>query len=296
MISFQDRSGAAQAALLPSWQHLVGAPNSLRQQAETGCVPDGSDPGHADSWGIGWFDDAGQVSLIRQTGSAAASGYFVIAAESASRGGAGNGPARSLIGHLRKASMGAVTGENAHPVRADFAPSDGRPGDSLLVAHNGTVRAPLLKSLREDLERAGKIAAARSDNDTVVLAAWLAGRVESSDDPFLRLADSLRVLTERSRLLADSDFAGDETRCYTALNLVMAHPDGLFVLRQFRREPEYYTLYARPLTEAGPDGGFLIASERTDENALWELLTPGELMHFPARPNEAIRVARIADT
>ena len=69
MVSRTD--GAAQAAPLPSWWHLVGAPNALRVQAEHGCVLNNDNPGHEDSWGIGWFDEAGRVSLLRQTGSAA---------------------------------------------------------------------------------------------------------------------------------------------------------------------------------------------------------------------------------
>ena len=66
-------------ANLPAWKQMVGAPNALRLQAETGCVPPGSEPGHTDSWGVGWFDDQGDVSLIRNTGSAADSAYFVFA-------------------------------------------------------------------------------------------------------------------------------------------------------------------------------------------------------------------------
>jgi predicted glutamine amidotransferase len=108
----------------------VGARHSLRTQSTVGRVPDGEPAGHADSWGIGWFDDAGRVSLLRQTGWAEESAFYVFAAEAAARpANAFSGPAAVLLGHLRKASRGAVTSENAHPVRFDFPrrPGDDRP-------------------------------------------------------------------------------------------------------------------------------------------------------------------------
>ncbi len=128
---------------LPSWQHLVGAPHSLRTQATAGCVPQGCAPGHTDSWGIGWFDAAGDVSLVRQTGWAEESAFYVFAAESAARQSAVSGPATVLLGHLRKATQGAVTTDNAHPIRVDFALPGAR--ETLLVAHNGTLRARCCK-------------------------------------------------------------------------------------------------------------------------------------------------------
>ncbi|MES2459095.1 MAG: class II glutamine amidotransferase, partial [Armatimonadota bacterium] len=162
-MSESKAAGALDAsAALPSWEHLVHAPNALRVQAETGRVPLGASAGHDDSWGVGWFDDAGQVSLLRQTGSAADSAFFVFASEAAARTQAGSGPARALIGHLRKASCGVVTSDNAHPIRADYRPGSGDDEwrestgsyESLLVAHNGTLRKPLLDILRGELHRA----------------------------------------------------------------------------------------------------------------------------------------------
>ena len=301
MISpIKQQQGAAQAALLPSWFHLVGAQHSLRQQAELGCVPTGCDAGHADSWGIGWFDAAGQVSLVRQTGSAADSGYFVMTAESASRGGAGSGPAKILTGHLRKASMGGISSENAHPVRADFRlkfpggrPASGRPYDTLLVAHNGTIQTPLFDTLRDDLLEVGRNDAARSDNDTVMLAAWLALHCETGDNLFDTLAASLRELLQRAKTIAEQDFGGDVTKCYTALNLLISHADGLFVLRQFSREAEYYTLYRRPFT-AEEGEGTLIASERTDDAVGWEPIAAGVLTFLPTQATETERFAQVA--
>lgn len=266
---------------LPSWEHLVHAPNSLRVQAETGRVPVGQPSGHDDSWGIGWFDDAGQVSLLRQTGSAAESAFFVFASEAAARTQAGSGPARALIGHLRKASCGVVTSENAHPIRADYGVGEGGgAGEALLVAHNGTLRKPLLDILRRDLHGAQR-AEAGSDSDTVVLAGWLAYRLSVSDQDtvFAGLAAALSDLFQ----LADNVAPEERTLAYTGVNLLVTHPSGLYALRQYSREENYYTLFARSLEKAEDDAaGWIVASEATDVSEGWRLLTPGLLHFYPS--------------
>ena len=256
-------SGAS-ADPLPSWEHLVGAPHSLRQQASDGAVPPGTDPGHHDSWGLGWFDDAGQLSLLRQTGSAKDSAYYVFASEAAARDAAGSGPARVLIGHLRKASVGAVTSENAHPIRID--PRDGEGTEPLLLAHNGTLRDILLDTLRADLRAVGR-AEASADNDTIVLAAWLFIQVaRSAKERGEALADALGELLRRG--------ASDPAEAYTGINLLMAFPGEFWALRCFSKNADYYTLWRRPLDV---NGGWLVASERTDDVPGWELMEPGRL-------------------
>lgn len=268
------------AALLPSWTHLVGARHSLRTQSTVGRVPDGEPAGHADSWGIGWFDAAGQVSLLRQTGWAEESAFYVFAVETAARpANALSGPATVLLGHLRKASRGAVTSENAHPVRFDFPrrASDNRPGwDTLLVAHNGTLRDPLLSTLRADLI-ADEVEEARADSDTVILAAWLARRVakNAAGDLFDALAGALRELLARV-----PNVAGVARDAYSALNLLIAHGGGdLFALRQFSHDADYYTLFSRP-GRPGEGASFVVASEPTDDEPGWEPIPPGELVRF----------------
>ncbi|MBC7807022.1 MAG: class II glutamine amidotransferase [Akkermansiaceae bacterium] len=273
---------------IPSWYHLVGAPNSLRKQAETGRVPKGTEPGHTDSWGIGWFDDRNDVSLIRQTGSAADSAFFVFAAETASRGGAASGVGKIVVGHLRKASVGGVSSENAHPIRADYHPSSsgdpsGRPYETLLVAHNGTIKKPLLDFLRQEVMDGGR-EEGRADSDTVLLSGYLAHCLSTAPtgDTFAALSGALRELFETARFVAAGVAGGDLTKMYTGVNLLLAHPSGLYALRQFSDSAEYYTLFARPLTPDGDEGatGYLIASEPTDKKQGWEPLTPGVLTHF----------------
>ena len=282
------------AALLPSWAHLVGARHSLRTQSTVGRVPDGEPAGHADSWGIGWFDSEGNVSLLRQTGWAEQSAFYVFAAEAAARpANALSGPATVVLGHLRKASRGAITSENAHPVRADMPrrAGDTRRGyDTLLIAHNGTVRDPLLSTLRSDLAEED-VEEARSDSDTVVLAAWLARRVakNAADDLFDVLAGALRELLGRVPVVTAPNAARE---AYSALNLLVAHGDGdLFALRQFSHDGDYYTLFSRP---GAPDEGasFVVASEPTDDETGWKPLAPGELVCFST--DGTIRAARVS--
>ncbi len=282
-----DTAGAEFApASLPSWQHLVGAPNSLREQALKGRVPVGSSPGHDDSWGIGWFDEAAQVSLLRQTGSAAESAFFVFASEAAARTQAGSGPAHALIAHLRKASCGAVTSENSHPIRVEYRSGDSEDErisgskEPLLVAHNGTLRKPLLDILRGDLRNAHPIEAG-SDSDTVVLAGWLAYKlsVSRADSVFDSLADALTNLFRTADTIAD----GDRTRVYSGVNLLIIHASGLYALRQFSREEDYYTLSARPLEKPGEAAGWVVASEATDDSLAWTPLTPGVLNFYPSQ-------------
>jgi predicted glutamine amidotransferase len=248
--------GLTGAGELPSWQHMVGASHSLRRQSMTGCVPEGDAPGHHDSWGVGWFDDSGQVSLLRQTGSASDSAFYVFAAEAAQRQGA-----RILLGHLRKASVGAITSENAHPIRIDPQPGEGR--DPLLLAHNGTLKPPLLNTLRADLHEQDR-SEAGADNDTVVLSAWLAGQIDPTE-PGESLARALSVLIGRG--------ADDPLTAYTGINLLIGLPGALYALRWFSKAPDYYTLWRRPLE----GGGWLVASEQTDDAPGWEALVPGRL-------------------
>jgi predicted glutamine amidotransferase len=248
-----------------AWEHLVGAPHSLRRQSMVGLVPEGDEPGHHDSWGVGWFDRDGQVSLLREIGSASESAFFVFASEAAQRQGATH-----ILGHLRKASVGAVVSENAHPIRID--PGPGQSGDPLLLAHNGTLKPVLLDTLRADLEESER-GEARSDNDTVVLAAWLWERLhaEAASEPGEALARALAELIGRGE--------SDPLSAYTGINLLIGLPGGLlFAFRWFSKAPEYYTLWRRPLES----GGWLVASERTDSAATWEALVPGRLYTLDA--------------
>ncbi|MES2461737.1 MAG: hypothetical protein V4671_14225, partial [Armatimonadota bacterium] len=91
------------------------------------------------------------------------------------------------------------------------------------------------------------------------------------------------ALTDLFRL-ADEAGNGDRTRAYSAVNLLITHASGLFALRQFSIEAEYYTLSARPLEKAKDEAdGWIVASEATDDSDAWTLLTPGVLNFYPSQ-------------
>lgn len=99
---------------LPSSVHraLVDEPNALRVQSRE----------HRDGWGIGWWSEAdAPPQLVRSAAAAHADDAFARSAALVS--------APAVIAHVRKASVGPVSLENAHPFR--WGP--------WLFAHNGTV-------------------------------------------------------------------------------------------------------------------------------------------------------------
>ncbi|MFM7320569.1 MAG: class II glutamine amidotransferase [Armatimonadota bacterium] len=263
-------------APLPSHDHLVTAPHALRVQADLGRVLPGGEPGHRDSWGIGWIDAEGRPSVLRQVGSAMESPSFVFGAETASRGSAASGPARVLIGHLRKAVAGEITTGNAHPFSVETA------AGPLLFAHNGHVRESLLKSVRADLAAQGDHVGADADCDSQVLAHWIGGRIDPFQDG-AGIPGALAELIDRARTLEEPHEA------YTGMILLMALPAGLSVLRWYSRWPEYYTLHHRR------DGDCdIVASEPTDTSPDWTLLEAGVLHRFD-RDGGPVRTWRVVE-
>jgi hypothetical protein len=139
----------------------------------------------------------------------------------------------------------------------------------------------LLDLLRRDLADARREEAG-SDSDSVVVAGWLAYRLSLSaeESVFLGLGAALSHLFH----LADEASQGDRTRAYSAVNLLITHPSGLFALRQFSREPEYYTLLVRPLKKTEDEvEGWIVASDATDDSEAWTNLTPGVLNFYPSQ-------------
>jgi predicted glutamine amidotransferase len=257
-------AGPSQQSELPSFRHLVGAPHSLRVQADHGNTIDPANPGHRDSWGIAWIDADGEPAILRETGSATDSASYVFAAETACRSNAVTGPGNVLIGHLRKAVAGEITTENAHPFRVETS------AGTMFFAHNGHVRESLLESLRSDLRLAGDNIGANADCDSQVLGHWIGQRIDKTA-PGLGIPESLRELLRRGAELPDPYEA------YTGLVLLMVVPDALYVLRHFGRYESYYTLYHR---NDGPHA--VVASERTADSDDWQLLEKGVLWRYPA--------------
>ncbi len=149
-----------------------------------------------------------------------------------------------FIGHVRYASNPeTVNPGNAHPFLCG----------EIVLAQNGTFKGGI-----------GREADARKASDTLVFAEILAAAWRD------RTLEGLREVL--SRLLRDGELVGD----YSAANLLIAADGGLFAVRKFRRNPDYYTLYLH-----SGDGLAVVASEPLDDRPGWRLLADGELVALP---------------
>jgi predicted glutamine amidotransferase len=148
-----------------------------------------------------------------------------------------------FIGHVRFASNPeTVNAENSHP----FA------WKGIALAHNGTFYG-----------RIGEEGDARKVSDTLVFLELLAERWEERTLP--GLSATLRGV------LSDPGLVGE----YSAANLLIASGERLFALRRFRRDGDYYTLYAR-----GGKDATVVASQPLDSLRGWRLLEDGELLEL----------------
>jgi len=164
----------------PSAVHrsLLRAGNALRVQSRE----------HPDGWGIGWWSDARlPPTLVRGAGAAWAEEAFARNAQLVS--------AAAVIAHVRKASVGPVTLENAHPFRW------GR----WLFAHNGTVSR--FEDHRAAIEAAIDPAFAHvvtGDTDSARCFAIFLGRLARHADPAgaVEIATVARALAETVQTIA----------------------------------------------------------------------------------------------
>ena len=116
---------------------------------------------------------------------------------------------------------------------------------------------------------------------------------------FDALARVLQTLFEKAETVAPN---GDVTKSYSSVCLLIAHSSGLFALRQFSKEPDYYTLYAAPITpnaERNESGGWLISSEPTSgeskpDGENWTLMERGVLTFYPASGVGDLKTATVA--
>jgi glutamine amidotransferase len=118
---------------------------------------------HADGWGVAWYADGNAPSIERRETAAYRDAHFSHVAEQVY--------ATSVVAHVRKATVGAPTLDNAHPFGHD----------RWIFAHNGTVRAfdrvePLLEA--ETPPRLWARRRGTTDSEAVFL--WLLGRLEGA--------------------------------------------------------------------------------------------------------------------
>jgi predicted glutamine amidotransferase len=104
--------------------NLIEGLKQFRGWAKTGTVPVGIEAGHRDGWGAVIYKDGACILYVRSVSSADDDAQFDVLLESVERI-----QPDAVIAHLRKASVGIVSADNAHPFLFD----------SLSFCHNGSV-------------------------------------------------------------------------------------------------------------------------------------------------------------
>ena len=162
-----------------------------------------------------------------------------------------------FLGHVRYASdTSTVNAVNAHPFLVR----------GIALAHNGTFKG----GIGEEAER-------RKVSDTLVF-------LES-------LADRWKERTPAGLCEALSTLLGDTARvgAYSAANLLIAHGEAIFALRNYRKREDYYTLFLR----AEP-GLVILASEPLDASPGWRALENGELVELCLPSPRSLFLAKAA--
>ena len=151
-----------------------------------------------------------------------------------------------FLGHARYAdNTDTVNEENAHPFLVR----------EIALAHNGTFQG-----------RIGEEAERRKVSDTLVFLEYLADCWK--DKTHTGLCEEL------SRLLEDKELVG----AYSAATMLIASDKTIFVLRNYREDEDYYTVFLR-----SEPGLVIVASEPVDDSPRWRPLTNGELVELDPR-------------
>lgn len=175
---FRATEPTEMASLLVHAPHALLAQSRIDRRGET----------HADGWGLGYYVGE-QPQIVRSVAAAFEDEAFLTTAEQIS--------ARTVLAHVRQASVGATALENVHPF------TYGR----WAFAHNGTARpfdvvGPLLAA--NTAERFQALRRGTTDSEAVFL--WLLSRLERAGfDPDARthdVAGIVRFMAEATQQLA----------------------------------------------------------------------------------------------
>lgn len=270
------------SSLAPSSAHrsLVRANNALLLQSKD----------HPDGWGIGWWrEPSAQPELERGAGAAFAENDFERVARMVS--------ASSAIAHVRKASVGKIGIENAHPFRR------GR----WLFAHNGTlarfseIRAELDSRISLDL-RLQIRGETDSERCFLVFLSEIAQR--ASLDADVSFEDAAAALAKTVSVVRSITDPGAKEP--SSMNFMVGNGRLLLACRNGRTL--HYSTYKHacserstcarfsPECEAAPNQGeghvnhFILASEKISEEDVWFDVPEGGIIGVDA----AMQLRRLA--
>lgn len=245
---------------------LLDAPDSLSAQSHR--EPDGT--------GLGYFDADGTPEVHKAPDAAYADRAFAQEAREVE--------SATFLAHIRYASTGGLDMRNTHPFE-----QQGR-----LFAHNGVIEGldALDRHLGEDRSLV------HGDTDSERFFALVTREIAAhGGDVSAGLASAARWAAEHLPLYA--------------LNVILTTADELWALR-YPATHELYVLRrpagghhgTRHLDHVGRDGrlrvrsarlgalpSVVVASEPMDENPLWRLMEPGELLHVGRDLHPTSRIA-----
>jgi glutamine amidotransferase len=191
---------------------LVQAPHALLAQSRI----DRRGESHPDGWGLGFFVDE-LPEILRSVAPAFEDDQFLAAAERMH--------ARTVVAHVRQATVGGAALENTHPF------THGR----WIFAHNGTAHPFPEVAPRLAAETAPQFAALRhGTTDSEAIFVWLLTRMERAgidvEAPAADAAGVVQVVAEATRQLAAWCASAPPTNA-ARLNLMLTDGDLLIVTR-----------------------------------------------------------------
>jgi predicted glutamine amidotransferase len=235
---------------------LLDAPDNLAEQSRRN--PDGT--------GLGVFDGEGRPQVRKQPIAAWQDTDFATEAHELT--------GTTFIAHVRYATTGSHDVVNTHPFLQD----------DRIFAHNGVLEG--LDVLDERLRELGAADLVLGQTDSERVFALITASIRSrAGDVTAGLVDAMGWLAANVPIYA--------------VNVLLSTATDMWALRY----PETHELYLSDRRETSPDGQFqlrtkrirahsqqlrlqpsvVFATERMDDDARWQLLDPGELVHVDAR-------------
>ncbi len=210
---------------------------SFARLAETGKVLPKDLPGHEDGWGIGWYPD-GRCSVYKSAATPLQEKVHFLKIIKRADG------SPVLVAHLRKSAWpGTRTADNSHPFRRG----------NYIFAHNGTIRD--YKSILSFMATRGRPGSKALD--TEVFFSFIMSFMHMGVAGALRL--SIRHICANNS--------------YSSLNCLLSDGINVYAYREYRANPEYYSLY-----RAFSGKSNIISSERLSSDLQWKMIKPGKLL------------------